>query len=142
MKIALKEAEKGLKEGEVPIGAVCVFKGKVISRAHNRVNKKCDASSHAEIIALKKASRKLSNYRLNGVSMYITVEPCIMCTGALIHFRVSKLIYGTKEPKWGAVESLYEILRDSRLNHRIEVISGIMEDECKKLLQDFFRQRR
>lgn len=142
MEIAIKEAEKALKKDEVPVGAVCVLNGKVISKGHNMVIGKCDASSHAEIIALRRASKKLSNYRLNGVSIYVTAEPCIMCAGALIHFRVSKLIYGTREPRWGAVESLYRILEDRRLNHRIEVIGGVMEDECRALLQNFFKRKR
>ncbi len=142
MELAIKEALIAEKMGEVPVGAVCVYDGEVLSKAHNRVIKEKDASAHAEICALREAAVKIGNYRLNDVSLYVTLEPCIMCTGAIIHFRIKKLVYGTKDERWGGVESLYRILSDPRLNHKVEIISGVKEEECRKIIKDFFEKKR
>lgn len=142
MQAALKEAEKAAKKGEVPIGAVVVRNGEIIARGHNQPIGRNDPTAHAEIAALKKAARKLNNYRLNGCRLYVTLEPCLMCAGAIIHARIDTLIYGTADPKGGAADSLYNILEDKRLNHRVEVVSGILEEECSARLKAFFRERR
>jgi tRNA(adenine34) deaminase len=143
MELALKEAEKGLREGEVPIGAVVIGLDKeVISKAHNQPIARNDPTAHAEILALRSAGTKYGNYRLNGLTLVATIEPCLMCMGAIINARISRLVFGAFDPKSGAVGSLYNLPEDHRLNHRIEVVSGVMEQKCGKLLQDFFRLHR
>jgi tRNA(adenine34) deaminase len=143
MELALKEAEKGLREGEVPIGAVVIGLDKeVISKAHNQPIACNDPTAHAEILALRSAGTKYGNYRLNGLTLVATIEPCLMCMGAIINARISRLVFGAFDPKSGAVGSLYNLSEDHRLNHRIEVVSGVMEQKCGKLLQDFFRLHR
>lgn len=142
MEIAIEEALKAWKKGEVPVGAVCVYEKEVISRAHNMVITLNDASAHAEIIAMKEASSKMKDWRLPGVTLYVTAEPCIMCAGAIIHFRLKRLVYGVKEERWGGVHSLYKILSDKRLNHTVEVAGGVKEEECRKILKSFFEERR
>lgn len=142
MKIALLQAEYALKEGEVPVGAVLVLNEKVISKSHNRKETLYDPTAHAEILAIKEASSILKNWRLNGATLYVTKEPCIMCAGAMIHARIQRLVYGCSDPKGGAVDSLYKILTDSRLNHQIEVVSAVLQNDCSSLLKKFFEERR
>lgn len=143
MKEALKEAQKAAAKGEVPIGAVVVREGKIIGRGHNLRESLNDPTAHAEIIAIKKAARKFKNWRLNGCTLYVTVEPCLMCAGAIVLARLEKVVYGAKDPKAGAVSSLYEVLNDRRLNHRVkEVKGGILEEECAAILKEFFKDLR
>jgi tRNA(adenine34) deaminase len=142
MRIALEEAECGAREGEVPVGAVVVMNRRVIGAAHNLPIGLRDPSAHAEILALRDAAAYLNEYRLTGASLYVTVEPCVMCTGAIINARVAKVYYGARDEKAGAMGSVYDIGRDGRLNHRIEVYGGIMSDECTRMLREFFGSRR
>lgn len=143
MEHALIEATKGFEEGEVPIGAVIAGPdGNIISKAHNQPIALNDPTAHAEILALRKAGEALNNYRLNEATLVVTIEPCLMCIGAAIHSRISTLVFGSFDPKGGAAGSLYNPANDTRLNHQIEIISGIREKECGDLLRDFFRSRR
>lgn len=142
MRLALNEAQKGLARGEVPIGAVIVLDGRVIARAHNKPVSLNDPSAHAEILALRKAAKKMGNYRLTGAEMYVTLEPCIMCAGAILNARVRRIVFGAGDPKSGAVVSLFRMLEDKRLNHSVEVIQGIMEEACSEILSRFFREKR
>ncbi len=142
MRMALEEAKKAGQAKEVPVGAVLVKSGEVIARDHNRCIELNDPTAHAEILVLRKAGEVLKNYRLNDTVMYVTVEPCPMCASAMIHGRISRLVFGTEEPKFGAVESRFKLLQDERLNHRIEVTKGILAEECAEILKDFFRERR
>jgi tRNA(adenine34) deaminase len=142
MRIALEEARRAGEEGEVPIGAVLVSEGEVIGRGRNRPIALSDPTAHAEIQALREGGRRLGNYRLPGSTLYVTLEPCIMCAGAILQARVGRLVFGNEDPKGGAVSSLYSLLEDSRLNHRVEVTSGVLQAECRELLRRFFRERR
>jgi tRNA(adenine34) deaminase len=142
MDLALAEAEKAESAGEVPVGAVIVYNDSVIGSGFNQPISAHDATAHAEIIALRKAGEAIGNYRLSGVTMYCTVEPCMMCAGAMIHARIARLVFGTPDPKAGSAGSIYNVLTDPRLNHRVEVVSGIREDECAALLRTFFSRRR
>jgi tRNA(adenine34) deaminase len=142
MDLALAEAQKADSTGEVPVGAVIVFNDEVIGSGFNQPISAHDATAHAEIMALRKAGQALGNYRLSGVTMYCTVEPCIMCAGAMIHARIARLVFGTPDPKAGSAGSIYNVLTDPRLNHHVEVVSGIREDECAALLRRFFARRR
>jgi tRNA(adenine34) deaminase len=143
MKEALLEATKGFDEGEVPVGAVIVDPaGSIVARAHNQPISLNDPCAHAEILALRQAGIFYKNYRIEGATLVVTIEPCLMCIGAALHARVTRLVFGALDPKWGAVGSLYNMPEDLRLNHRIEVIPGVLAEECLKLLQDFFRMRR
>ena len=142
MDLALAEAKKAEASGEVPVGAVIVSDGIVIAKSFNRPLSLNDPTAHAEIGALRDACREQGNYRLSGATMYSTVEPCMMCAGAMIHARLARLVFGTPDPKAGSAGSIYNVLTDPRLNHRVEVISGIREDECASLLRDFFQRRR
>jgi tRNA(adenine34) deaminase len=143
MRVALIEAERARKKGEVPIGAVLVAENhQVLAAEHNRTITLNDPTAHAEILALRSAAAKIGNYRLLNTMLYVTVEPCPMCMGAAIHARVSKVIFGTRDPKWGAACSLYDFAADPRFNHQPEVIQGVCKAECKKLIQEFFRQKR
>lgn len=143
MREALDEAEKGFAQGEVPVGAVLAGPdGKVVASAHNQAVTLKDPTAHAEILAIKKGCLLYENYRLPESILVVTLEPCVMCMGAAVHARVAKLVFGALDPKTGAAGSLYNLAEDTRLNHRIEVISGIMETECRTLLQDFFKLRR
>ena len=142
MELAILEAEKALQEEEVPIGAVLVKDLSVIARGHNRCIKKCDPTAHAEINTLRLAGRKTGNYRLPGTILYVTVEPCIMCAGAIVLSRISRLVFGVRESKFGAAGSLYSIPTDKRLNHTVLITEGILEKEAKKLLSSFFSQKR
>ncbi|KUK65753.1 MAG: CMP/dCMP deaminase zinc-binding [Desulfotomaculum sp. 46_80] len=142
MKEALAEAEKAFLLGEVPVGAVVVYNDRIIGRGHNLRETMQDGSAHAEIVALRQAAALREDWRLSGSSIYTTVEPCPMCAGALLMFRVENLIYGVKDPKAGAVDSLIDIVRDTRFNHQVKVISGVLEEECKDIIQKFFQQLR
>ena len=143
MREALEEAKHAAAAGEVPVGAIVVSaEGEILSRAHNSPVGTNDPTAHAEILALREAARKTGNYRLTGCALVVTIEPCPMCAGAAVAARVAKIVYGAADPKAGAVTSLYNIASDPRLNHRAEVVSGILADECALLMKDFFRQRR
>ena len=143
MEQALIEARKGFDEGEVPVGAVIAGPdGDIIASAHNQPIGLNDPTAHAEILVLRRAGEVVKNYRLNDVTLIVTVEPCLMCIGAAIHSRISTLVFGAFDPKGGAAGSLYNPANDTRLNHSIEIITGIREKECGDLLKDFFRLRR
>jgi tRNA(adenine34) deaminase len=143
MALAIKEAEKASQIGEVPVGAVIVDEHKrVIGTGFNQPITSVDSTSHAEIIAMRAASKFLDNYRLVNTSLYVTIEPCIMCMGAIIHARIKRVFFGAADKKWGAARSLYRIGEDERLNHQVEIIPGIMEEESRKLIQDFFKDKR
>ncbi|HEX9158296.1 MAG TPA: tRNA adenosine(34) deaminase TadA [Syntrophales bacterium] len=142
MRLALAEAEKALLAGEVPVGAVVVRGGEVIASAHNGPVGFKDPSAHAEILALRRAAAAEGNYRLGGTTLYVTIEPCLMCAGALIHARVSRLVFGASDPKGGAVVSLYGVLQDARLNHRVDVTGGVLREACSEILSRFFREKR
>ena len=143
MKVALAEADRARKKGEVPIGAVLVAHNhQVLAAAHNLTITLKDPTAHAEILALRSAAAKIGNYRLLNTILYVTVEPCPMCMGAVIHARVSRVIFGTRDPKWGAAGSLFNFAADRRFNHQPEIIEGICKADCKSLIQEFFRQQR
>ena len=143
MKAALTEAEKAHQEGEVPIGAVLVADSKdVLAAEHNQTIALNDPTAHAEILVLREAAHKIGNYRLLNTTLYVTVEPCPMCMGAIIHARVARIVFGARDLKWGAAGSLYNFAQDRRFNHRPEIIEGICAEECKILLQDFFSSKR
>ena len=142
MKFALKEAEKAAARGEVPVGAVAVIENRIIARAHNLREAKNDPLGHAEIYLLSKASKKLKRWRLSDVTLYVSLEPCLMCMGAMIQARIGCLVFGARDPKAGACGSLYDLSNDRRLNHRIEVTEGILAKECSKMLSDFFARLR
>ncbi len=143
MQMAIDQAMAAAQMDEVPVGAVIVdAHGQVIARDHNRTISLCDPSAHAEMNVLRAAARRLKNYRLLSTTLYVTVEPCAMCMGALVHARVKTVVYGAFDPKWGAAGSLYHLGQDTRLNHQIEIIQGICEDRCRFVIQSFFRNRR
>jgi len=142
MRAALDEAAIAAAEDEVPVGAVIVYEGNIFARAHNQREKLADPTAHAEMIALTQAASYLNSWRLCGCSIYVTLEPCTMCAGALVLGRIDKLVYGPADPKAGACGSLYNIVSDPRLNHKIEVVAGFMEEPCRQLLQDFFGHKR
>jgi tRNA(adenine34) deaminase len=143
MLAALREASAAASSGEVPVGAIVVGpSGEILSRAHNRTIAENDPTAHAEMLALRKAAKKIGNYRLEGCRLVSTIEPCPMCAGAAVHARVAEILYGADDPKAGGVRSLYRIASDPRLNHRILVISGILANDCSALLSEFFRSRR
>lgn len=142
MKLALEQAGIAEENGDVPIGAVIVKDRQIIAKAYNQREQLQDPTAHAEIIALTQAAAALENWHLNGCTMYVTLEPCPMCAGALVLARVDRLVYGCDDPKTGACGSLYDIVRDKRLNHRLVVTSGLLADECSRLLQDFFQKKR
>ena len=143
MQMALCEAVKAGKSQEVPVGAVLVSeKGQVLSAAYNQTITLKDPTAHAEILVLRTAARKVMNYRLLNTTLYVTIEPCMMCMGAIIHARIARVVFGADDPKWGAAGSLYNFAEDGRLNHRLEILSGICRDDCRALIQDFFRKRR
>jgi len=142
MRAALDEAHTAVERGEVPIGAVLVHEGNIIARAHNRTLTDNDPTAHAEMVAIRAAARTIGNHRLNGTSLYVTIEPCAMCAGALIQARVARLVYGCAEQKGGAVRTCFQILDHPAVNHRVEVVSGILAEECAAVMQEFFAQRR
>jgi tRNA(adenine34) deaminase len=139
---AIKAAEIAEENGDVPIGAVVVYENQVIGRAYNQREQLNDPTAHAEIIALTQAAAFIESWRLHGCTIYVTLEPCAMCAGALVLGRLDRLVYGCDDPKAGACKSLYNIVQDERLNHRLEVTSGVLADECSELLQRFFQRRR
>ncbi len=141
MREALRSAARAGRRGEVPIGAVVVQKGEIIARGANGPLSRRDPTAHAEIIALRRAARKTGNYRLTGCVLYVTVEPCAMCLGAVIQARIGRLVFGTADPKAGAVTSIMTFPFD-RVNHRPEITAGVLEDECRRILKDFFRRKR
>lgn len=142
MRAALGEAARAMKEEEVPVGAVVVHEGRVLARAHNRSLHLHDPTAHAEVLALRRAARKLGNYRLPGCSLYATIEPCAMCAGAIVQARLRCVVFGTEDPKAGAGGSVLAILNHPQLNHRVEVRRGVLQEECASLLREFFRRRR
>ena len=142
MQEALAEARAAAAAGEVPIGAVLVHEGTAIARSGNRTIRDCDPTAHAEIIVLREAARLLGNYRLAGTTLYVTVEPCSMCAGAIIQARIPRLVYGADDPKGGAVCTCFQLLSDARLNHQVEVTAGVLAEECAAIIQSFFAARR
>lgn len=142
MKAALKEAQKAYNKLEVPVGCVIVRDGKIIARAHNLKETKTDTTKHAEILAIQKASKKLKSWRLLDCDMYVTLEPCSMCTGAIINSRIRKVYYGAHDQKTGAIGSVFNLLEDYTFNHKVEYEAGILEQECEKILKDFFKELR
>ncbi len=142
MRMALREAERAAREGEVPVGAVLVSGGRVLARAHNRPIHLHDPSAHAEILALRRAAKKLCNYRMEGCDLYATIEPCTMCAGAVVQARLRRLVFGAPDPKAGAGGSVLNVLDHPRLNHHPEVVPGVLADECAAVLREFFRRKR
>lgn len=142
MQAALEEARRGLAAGEVPIGAVLVVDGRIVARAFNQPMGASDPTAHAEVLVLREAARAVGNYRLTNASLYVTLEPCLMCVGALVHARVREVVYGAAEPKTGALVSAVPGLELAGLNHRFAVTGGVLEGECREIIQQFFRDRR
>ena len=142
MRAAIELGREGRRRGEVPVGAVVVLDGKVIGHGYNEPIGTKDPTAHAEIVALRDAGKRTGNYRLTGATVYVTIEPCQMCVGAMIHARIARVVYGTKEPKAGAIESAMRAHEHPTLNHRMETTGGVLEAECRELIQEFFRSRR
>lgn len=142
MQLAMAEAEKAAAEGEIPIGAVLVYNGEVIAAAHNQRELSHDATAHAEILVIRQACQKLQRWRLTGCSLYVTVEPCSMCSGAIINSRIDRVVYGCPDIKAGGAESIFNILTNGNLNHQVEVISGVCEQSCADIMKSFFQRRR
>jgi tRNA(adenine34) deaminase len=142
MRLALAEAQQAGLVQEVPVGAVIVYQGRVIASAHNEREQLRDPTAHAEMIAITQAAAALETWRLEGCTLYVTLEPCPMCAGAILQARIPRLVFGAEDPKAGAVTSLYRLLEDERLNHRVEVTEGVLAEECGQLLTEFFRRRR
>jgi tRNA(adenine34) deaminase len=142
MQMALEEARLAAEAGEVPIGAVLVQGEKVLARGNNRTIRACDPTAHAEMVVLREASRTLSNYRLSGTTMYVTLEPCAMCAGAIIQARVPRVVYGADDPKGGAVRTCFAVLSHPKLNHQVDITPGILAEQCSGILQRFFIARR
>lgn len=142
MQLALEQAAEAARHGEVPVGAVIVADGKVIAAAGNRTIADCDPTAHAEMVALRAAAKEIGNHRLGPVTLYVTIEPCAMCAGAMIQARISRLVYGADDPKGGAVTSCFSVLDHPRLNHRVDVTSGMLADESAALLREFFAAKR
>ena len=143
MLLALEEAGKAGQNDEVPVGAVLVSgAGDILAKAYNRTIGLADPTGHAEILALRNAAQKIKNYRLLNTTLYVTVEPCVMCMGAIIHARIARIVYGAPDPKWGALGSIYNFADDKRFNHHPEIVAGICENECRAIIQAFFRSRR
>jgi tRNA(adenine34) deaminase len=143
MRLAIDAAKKAGQSNEVPIGAVLVSEsGDLLAVEYNRTIQRMDPTAHAEILALRKAAQRIRNYRLSGTSLFVTIEPCIMCMGALVHARVARIFFGAHDPKWGAAGSLYDVAGDNRFNHRPEICSGLLDAECRRLMQAFFKSKR
>lgn len=142
MTAALEECRKAAAAGEVPVGAVLVRDGVILSRAHNSPLSGSDPTAHAEIVAMRLAAAREGNYRLPGTTLYVTIEPCLMCAGAIVQARVSRVVYGAGDPKGGAVRSLYTVFDDGKVNHRPDVTGGVLEEQCREILSGFFRQKR
>lgn len=139
---AIKEAKKAANLGEVPIGAIIVYENKIISRGFNKKESSKIATEHAEMVAINEACKKIGDWRLSQCTIYVTVEPCLMCCGAILQSRIKRLVYGTNNTKFGYVESIAETLNSSKNNHKVEITSGILEEECRNLIQQFFKQKR
>lgn len=142
MKLAIEQAKKAKLKDEVPVGAVIVLNGKIIARAHNLMEKTQVSTRHAEIIAIERACKKLKSWRLDGAELFVTVEPCPMCAGAIVNSRIKKVVFGAYEKKSGSAISKFNILTDSGLNHKTEFIGGVMEDECASLIKEYFKEKR
>ena len=142
MRQAIKLAKKGRELNEVPVGAIVTFKGEIVGKGYNQCIQNQDPTAHAEIIAMRAAAKHIGNYRLNECNLYVTLEPCLMCFGACVHARISKLIYGADDLKIGAVKSNLEQINSTKLNHKFEIISGILKEECAEVLSSFFKERR
>lgn len=142
MAAALELAQIAAQTGETPVGAIVVRNGEIIGRGYNRVEIDEDPTAHAEILALREAARNSGNWRLSGVTIYVTLEPCIMCAAALIHARVKRLVYGARDERWGGVGSLFDFSHDPRINHELEVTSGVMKEQAAELLQEFYKRLR
>jgi len=142
MKIALEEAKEAGRSKEVPVGAVLIKGNRVLAKDHNRCIELSDPTAHAEVLVLRNGGKALGNYRLNDTVLYVTAEPCPMCVCAMIHGRISRLVFGTLEPKFGAVESKFRLLKDDGFNHEIKVTQGVLKEECAEILKDFFKERR
>jgi len=142
MRLALREAERARREQEVPVGAIVVRDGRVIARAHNRPLQLKDPTAHAEVLALRRAARKVGNYRLSGCTLYVTIEPCAMCAGAMVQARLKRVVFGASDPKAGAGGSVLSVLSHPGLNHRVEVTEGVLGEDCAAILKKFFRNKR
>jgi tRNA(adenine34) deaminase len=142
IQLAIEEARTAAAAGEVPIGALIVHGGNILARSGNRTIRDCDPTAHAEVIVIREAARSFKNYRLAGTTLYVTIEPCSMCAGAIIQARIPRLVYGADDPKGGAVRSCFEVLTNASLNHQVEVVPGILSEDCASLLQSFFATRR
>ena len=142
MGLALAEAQAAAEKGEVPVGCVISLEDRILGHGGNETISACDPSAHAEIVALRVAAKTIGNYRLSGATVYVTVEPCAMCAGAMIQARIARLVYGCNDPKGGAVRSCFEIFSHPALNHRVEVLGGVLADECARAMQAFFALRR
>jgi tRNA(adenine34) deaminase len=142
MRLALTEAERARAAGEVPVGAVVLFDGRIVGTGFNQPISSIDPSAHAEIVALRAAARAMNNYRLTGALLYVTVEPCLMCVGAMIHARIKQVIFGASEPKAGALVSTARVHEGPGLNHRLDVLGGVLEEDCRRTIQQFFEERR
>jgi tRNA(adenine34) deaminase len=143
MEMAVSEAKKAEQIAEVPVGAVLVSgAGEVLSKAHNQTIRRSDPTAHAEILAIRQAADKIHNYRLLNTTLYVTVEPCVMCMGAIIHARVLGVIYGADDPKWGAAGSVYDFIADRKLNHHPVITKGVLKEACRGLMQEFFQKKR
>jgi len=142
MRLALREAQAAFNEGEVPVGAVLVVDAQVIVSTHNNRETSFDPTGHAEIMAIREGAQKLGKWRLSDATLYVTKEPCPMCAGAMVNARLGRLVYGCGDVKGGAVANLYHLLSDNRLNHQVEVVSGVLEEACAQLLKSFFSERR
>lgn len=142
MREAIAEAEAARRDGEVPVGAIVVLDGQITGRGRNAVIGKSDPTAHAEIEALRDAARRIGNYRLTGAVLYSTIEPCVMCAGAIVHARIARLVYGATDPKAGAVDTHFGICKTEFLNHQVSVEARVLEDECREVIQSFFRERR
>lgn len=142
LRAAIAEARAAEAAGEVPVGAIIVHKGEIIGRGQNRVLRDSDPTAHAEIVALREAGRHLANYRLEGCALYATLEPCAMCAGAILHARISRLVYAAADPKAGACGSVLSVMNHPQLNHKLEVVSGLLAEECGQMLTNFFLERR
>ncbi|HSE85998.1 MAG TPA: tRNA adenosine(34) deaminase TadA [Candidatus Binatia bacterium] len=142
MRLALDEASKAAAEGEVPVGAVVVCENEIIGRSHNRREELRSALAHAEVLAIEQSSRHLGRWRLSDCQLYVTLEPCVMCVGAIVQARIGRLVFGCLDPKGGAVESLYQLCDDSRLNHRLPVVGGMLAADCSAILEGFFNRLR
>jgi tRNA(adenine34) deaminase len=142
MRAALAQAEEGARRGEVPVGAVIVLDQRIVGEGFNQPISSTDPTAHAEVIALRDAARRLGNYRLAGAEMFVTIEPCQMCVGAMVHARIQRVVYGAAEPKAGAVESVMRAHEHPALNHRMVALGGVLEPECRGLIQEFFAARR